>query len=139
MNTSWKIEEMSVFVQNWHFVRTFDFLKNPFNEIDHLYGNKFPRSWTILLIAFSERAISLALELTWPLSSTRASTEFSREIYGKTGVVGVGTIDRESAPGAKLRESISLPGEGPPIADFLMNGGRLIRISNGMCIVRCFA
>lgn len=94
-----------------------DFLKNPYNEIDHLCGDKFPRSWTILLIAFSERirAISLALELTWPLSSTRASTRSLAERFTVKRVVGVGTIDRESAPGAKLRESIPSPlGKGHP-------------------------
>lgn len=46
--------------------------------------------------------------------------------------MGMGAIDRESAPGAELR-GVSTPyREGPPIADFLMNGRRLIRISNGV-------
>lgn len=43
----------------------------------------------------------------------------------------MGAIDRGSTPGAELRGTSTPSSEGPPIADFLMNGRRLIRISNG--------
>lgn len=122
--------------------------RNPSKIIDHARDCVKESAWnaSILLIAFAGIYVPfrwcwslLGHCLPWLRQRSLAKRFTMKRAAGRRGWDKGGTIDRESMPGAKLRSTSTPYRQGPPIADFLMNGRRLIRISNGVCIVRCSA
>lgn len=132
-------------LQKWEFLSG----RNLSKIIDHARGQRcatVKESASILLIAFAGiyvpfrwRSSLLGHCLPWLRQRSLAKRFTVKQAAGRRGWGKGGTIDRESMPGAKLRSTSTPYSQGPPIADFLMNGRRLIRISNGVCIVRCSA